>query len=496
MPDSPNEKVREQLTGNLQQDESLLHRALNCPENQDVVFRHAAFLGFDCCLVFLEGMADAALIGELILKAALVAPKGTAVPAAERASFLLERVLAVAQAEQESDVALLSARILGGMTVLLADGATDALCLETRGFEKRSVGAPLSESVVAGAQEGFVESLRTNTTLMHRYVQSAQLVTEYIEVGEQATLRLAVMHLKGVTREDILAEVKRRLRDIHAPSILGIGQVQQLIEDNPMALLPQMLQTERPDRTASALLDGQIVILAENSPCALIAPVTVFHFLHTSDDAFLRWQYGSFLRLVRLIGVALSLYLPASYIALTLFHAHLIPMALLSSIAETRAKVPFPIVSEVMFMEVSFFLINEAGTRIPSQIGTALGIVGALILGQAAVSASVISPILIIVIALTGLGNYAIPNYPFSLAVILCRMGLEAAAALLGVYGIVLFSLVAACRLARMRSFGVPYCAPIAPRRPHNPDILLRLPLQAQMQKLFFARGSRAGDAK
>ena len=489
MPERPHEALlRSRLSGDLARDRADLEALLNCPENADVTFRPFQAAGADCCLVFIEGMSNAALIGELILKAAFQSNVEAESASDAQLERLKQHVLAVSQVETESLFSALISRIVGGMSVLLVSGSTQALCLETRGYEKREVGRTQTESVVVGAQEGFVESLRTNITLVRRYVQSPELISEYMEVGTGVPLRLALMYVKGVVDEGILDELKRRLRCIQTPALLGIGQVQQLIEDHPRALLPQMLQTERPDRTAACLLDGQIAVFAENSPCALIAPVTLFHLLHAPDDSFLRWQYGTLLRVIRAIGIALSLFLPAVYIALTLFHAHLIPMALLASIAETRAKVPFSVVAEVLFMEASFFLINEAGTRIPSQIGSALGIVGALILGQAAVSASVISPILIIVIALTGLGNYAMPNYPFSLGVILCRLALEAAAALLGVYGILLVSLVLLSQLTGMHSLGVPFCAPVAPHRPHNPDLLLRLPLALQRRPMFFAR--------
>ena len=239
---------------------------------------------------------------------------------------------------------------------------------------------------------------------------------------------------------------------------------------------------DAPDRAP-----GQVVILADNSPYALAAPVTLFHQLHASDDSFSRWQYGTFLRLIRFTGMLISVFLPGLYIALTEYHMHLLPMSLLGSIAEARANVPFPILVEILIMEFSFYLINEAGTRIPQQIGSALGIVGALILGQAAVSASIISPILIIIVAITGLGNYAIPDYGFGIGLVICRLFVIAMGALLGLYGVCIAAFVLLVSLCGLRSFGCPYVAPIAPWRPHNPDLLLRLPVWLQKHPLFFA---------
>ena len=290
--------------------------------------------------------------------------------------------------------------------------------------------------------------------------------------------------------------LRARVKRVSAPAVNGIGALQQLIEDHPGALLPQMLQTERPDRAAACLLEGQALLLMDNSPYALAAPVSLFHQIHASDDTFARWQYGSFLRVIRLVGMLLSVFLPGLYVALTGYHLHLIPMSLLTSIAEARANVPFPILAEILIMEFSFYLINEAGTRMPQQIGSALGIVGALILGQAAVSASIISPILIIIVALSGLGNYAMPDYGFSLGLILYRLGVIAAAALFGLYGICAAAFCIVAGLCGMTSLGAPYFAPVAPPRPHNPDLLLRLPLWLQRRVTWGHRPNwMEGDA-
>lgn len=276
--------------------------------------------------------------------------------------------------------------------------------------------------------------------------------------------------------------------------------MQALIEDNPISLIPQILETERPDRTADCLCNGQVAVMVDNSPYALIAPITFFHLLHAADDSFMRWQYGTFTRLLRSLGLLISLFLPAIYLSLTTYHAHMIPLDLLTSIAETRAKVPFPILVEILILEFSFYLINEAGTRMPKQIGSALGIVGALILGQAAVSASIISPILVIIVALTGLGNYVTPTYSMSLAIQILRFGILFAAACLGLYGIVLCLFLYLCSLCALTSFNEPMMAPFAPYRPHNPDLMLRLPLFLQRRLLYVADRSgwlkRATDGK
>lgn len=488
MPDLPNEDLlRSGLETSLEKNIQKMKILLNVPLNSDVVFRECASSNFSLCVIYVEGMADDRKISEFILHACKESDSPLPSPG-PKIDVLEKSYLEVAQCKRESCFKEITASVLGGMTAVIVDGESECFLLETRGFASRPVSKPSNESVVMGAQEGFVENIRTNITLVRRYVQSTELITERMTIGTRVPCSIALMYLKGVAEDSVIDEARRRLKAISATRVQGIGSIQQWIEDQPRALFPQMLQTERPDRAASCLFDGQFVILAENSPYALTAPVTLFHLIHASDDTFMRWQYASFLRIVRFIGLLFSLFLPGLYVALTLHHTHLVPVTLLLSIAETRADVPFSILFEVLFMDFAFSLITEASTRIPAQIGSTISIVGALILGQAAVSASIISPILIIIISLTGLGNYAIPNYSLNISVILYRIAAILAGGFLGLFGLLGAAIVISVHLCSIRSFGVPYLAPVSPYRPHNPDILLRLSLRDQTRQMFYAQ--------
>lgn len=482
------ELLNSELKPSLEKNLEIIHTILNAPMNEDVVTRRYQSGGCELCAVYIEGMADDRKISEFILHACKEPQQDAQLAPEDRVSALVDDYIEIAQCKRESRLSELIKGIIGGMTVVLVDGAEEALLLETRGYVHRPVGKPSNESVVIGSQEGFVEHLRANITLVRRYVQSPQLVTERMTVGTGIPTSIALMYLKGVVRDEVIEEVRRRLNCIHSSSVQGIGGIQQHIEDQPNALFPQMLQTERPDRAAASLMDGQFIILAENSPYALSAPVTMFHLLHASDDTFMRWEYATFLRIIRIVGLVLALLLPGFYVALTLHHTHLVPLTLLLSIAKTRADVPFTILTEVLMMEFAFYLINEAGTRIPSQIGSTISIVGALVLGQAAVSASIISPILVILIALTGLGSYAVPNYSFGLSIVLYRLLIIFAGAVLGLYGILTACVGILVHLCGIHSFGVPYLAPVSPHRPHNADILLRLSIHHQRKLMFYAR--------
>ncbi len=488
--DKPREALlRTELLSSLDENVSRFRALLSDSVNADAQFRFIFCSGARLCVVYIEGMADDKKINDFILRACVrhQAAPGTRIDA----SYLLGNVLEIAQCEREQRVFRILASLVTGMTAILIDGSEEAILLETRGYPARQVNRTTNESVVIGAQEGFVESLRTNMTLMRRYVPSPNLITERISVGSVVPIQMVLVYLRDVADEAVVDAVRRRLKGVDARTVQGLGAIQQHIEDQPWALLPQMLQTERPDRAASCVMDGQVAMLAENSPYALIAPITLFHQLHASDDSFSRWQYGTFLRLIRIVGMLISVLLPGLYIALTDYHMHLLPLSLLGSIAEARANVPFPIVIEILIMEFSFYLINEAGTRIPQQIGSALGIVGALILGQAAVSASIISPILIIIVAITGLGNYAIPDYGFGIGLVICRLFVIACGASFGLYGFCLAAFVLSVSLCGMKSFGFPYMAPVAPARPHNPDLLVRLPIWLQRKAMYFAARRR-----
>lgn len=486
----PHEKLlREEFNQNLNENTQRLKTILNVPLNEDVIFREFETESCRICVVFIEGMSDENKIGEFILHAVKNdADKSNHALEDDILAHFSKNLLETAQAQTVSGLGDAVQRIVAGMVCVLIDGCGEALIIEARNYPFRAVNQPTGEKVVNGSHEAFNEHLRTNISLIRRYVQSPQLVTRKLTVGTKVPTQLAVVYLEGVASEKCLDELMRRLKSIRSATVQGSGHLEQLIEDSSFALVPQILQTERPDRAASCLKDGQIAILTENSPYALIVPITVFHLLHASDDSFMRWQYGTLLRIVRVLGALISLTLPALYIAMTLHHTHLIPMSLLTSIAESRANVPFPIIVEVLFMEFSLHLLNEAGIRIPSQIGTTLGIVGALILGQAAVSASIISPILIIVVALTGLGNYVIPDFGLCMAILIYRQGLILLSALLGLYGLFIGLFLMMTQLCSMKSFGVDYLSPVSPRRSHNPDIILRLPARMQRKVMYFAQ--------
>lgn len=371
-------------------------------------------------------------------------------------------------------------QMMTGRAVIFAQGMDCALGLDIRTFVRRGIAPPLTESVVLGPHQGFNESIRDCITLLRRILPTPDLIGEMRVIGDRCPTSLCVMYLDGAVDGDSLARVKSRLDGIRTDHVLSIGALQQLLEDRPFSLLPQCCLTERPDRAASMMLEGQIVLVLDGSPQVLVMPVSILHLLHTPDDTSARWQYGTFLRILRLLGTLCALILPGLFVALVTFHPEVLPVTLLTAMLESQAAVPLTVPAEAFLMLVMFNLIGEASTRVPSVMGGTLGTVSGLILGSAAVDAKLVHPLLLIIVAVSSLGSYAVPDYSLGLAVRIGQLLLLAAGCVFGVYGMVLFLVAGTVRLCALTSLGAPYAAPIAPLRPHNPDELARWPLWQQ----------------
>lgn len=463
---------------------------LGAPDNADVILRRFRSGAFESAVLAIDGMTDARAVDEHILRPCQDLPEtaGEDVPLEDRVAFLMGHAVSVLPMKMKQNIDELIADALSGQCVLLCDGCTTACVMDTRGFEKRPVMRPEAEQVVTGPHESFNESIRTNITLLRRIVQREELTTEFITTGGDMKTRCALLYLRGTADEAMIARIKRRIMACDTGFALTTGGIEQLIEDHPLALLPQCVTTERPDRAASFLAEGQVVVLTDGSPSALGAPATLWHQLHTPDDASMRWQYGTFLRLVRLLGIAIHLFLPGVYLAILRFHPELLTPMLLTSVYETSARVPIPVLAEALLMTLAFDLINEAGLRAPGALGNALGIVSGLILGQSAVSADIVSPLLLIIVAASGLGGFCVPSYALGIGLKIAQLMLILAGALGGLYALGLTALSLACGACMLSSAGSPLTAPVTPRRPHNPDIFLRLPLRFQKARAFFAK--------
>ncbi|MGE5631742.1 MAG: spore germination protein [Caulobacteraceae bacterium] len=489
-----NNMVAPKLTVNIE----FIKQKFNMPKNQDIILRDFNIAQkIEACLVFVDGMVDKTVINQFILPQLMNPEYFRSFSGDCPLDYIVKNVISVNQVTKIKELEKITTQVLNGLTALFIDGCDECLLIESRGFEKRPVDKPQTETVVKGSQEAFNENLRTNLTLIRRVIKNENLVTEIMPVGKMNKVNCAVAYLEGIANLKLINEVKKRLKNIDIDFIAGDGMIEQLIEENSFMLFPQVISTERPDRAASFIMEGKIVIICEGTPFALSVPVTFFHLFHTSEDSMLRWQYGTFLRLIRFLGVVLAALLPGMYIALTFYHDEMIPTPLLASIISARENVPFPSIIEILMMEVAFELIREGGIRIPGVIGQTLGIIGALILGQAAVAAGFVSPALIIIVAVSGLGSFCIPNISLSLAIRIIRFIFIFLGATLGFYGISLGITIIGAIACNMKSFGVPFFSPVAPKTKVNPDIFIRQPIWKQKMRpdyLNTPNRKRAGD--
>lgn len=470
---------------NLEQNLTLIKKSFIVPTNKDLNIRNIYIKSLKCdgALVFIDVMVDSKIIEKEIIDPLLSVV--TLHSGGDDLSKLEKEVLTVKELERLSSLDDITSSILKGNTILLVQGISECLSLSTTGFEHRAVEKPTNENVLKGPKEAFVESAKTNISLVRRQVKYETLITENLSVGKKEIDTVYMMYIDDVVDKDIVNDVKNRLAKIDSEFIQNLSMLEQYIEERSYSLIPTVLYTERPDRASSFLHEGHIILIMNNSPSCLVVPVTFFAFFHTGEDQYERWSYGNFIRLIRVFSFFIALMVPALYVAITNFHQEMIPTDLVLAISGTRETLPFPAVIEVLLMELSFELIREAGTRIPTSIGPTIGIVGALILGQAAVEANIVSPILVIVVALTGLSSFAIPDISFSYMIRITRFILILFAVTFGFLGISTFLAMMIAHLVSINSFGVPFLSPLAPHYRSSKDLIVRAPVWKQWVRPF-----------
>jgi spore germination protein KA len=389
----------------------------------------------------------------------------------------IEDEISSGQVEKGDTIQQIVDHMLIGGTVLLINGFNQALFISEQSWPQRSVEDPPSEAVVLGPREGFTENIRTNTSMIRRRVKTPQLKLESMKVGKLSKTEVVITYIDGLAESSLVEEVRTRLNRINVDAIEDSGYIVEFIEDNPYSVFPQILQTERPDRVVGNLYEGRVGIIVENSPFVLVVPVTFFQMMNSPEDYYGRFVMASFIRLIRYLFLHIALLFPSIYIAVTTFHQELLPTNLLFSVAASREKVPFPAIVEALLMEITFEALREAGLRLPRPIGSTVSIVGALVIGQAAVEAGIVSAPLVIVVSITGIASFMFPSYSMTGAIRLLRFLMMFLAATLGFYGILLGIFFMLVHLVQLRSFGVPYLAPAAPFNFNNmKDVLIRAP--------------------
>lgn len=438
---------------------SYINSRFSIPLNNDVVLRtFEIYGGRKCFLIYYEGMVVTQYVDDNIIKSFMELSEIKELD--EIDEDLFRKYSTHAQARVLKDMDTIAEDVNFGACAVFIDGAECAFVYDVRGWEHRSISKPENEQSIYGPQEAFSEMLRTNTSLVRKIIKSEKLVALGVSIGNVSKTKGVLLYIDDIANKKLVDEVKRRLDGISVDYVISVEEVQMFIEDHSFFITPQILGTERPDRAARALTEGRCVLILNGSPRALIMPSNVFELTHVVSDEYLNMPFALMSRVVRYIGMFLSLLLPALYLAITLYHQEIIPTYLLYSISASRENVPFPSLVELLLMDISFELIREAGIRMPSPIGSTLGIVGGLILGQAAVSAKMVSPIMIIVIAITGIGSFTNADYSLGWTYRILRLAFILLAASFGFFGIACGIVLYSLYLGSIKTFGIPFLSP------------------------------------
>ncbi|GED60295.1 spore germination protein [Brevibacillus formosus] len=476
-------------------DENLEKVKKELGNSTDLVTRQVRLEAVDQLLVgilYTEGLVDKNMISSF-LESLMIHARKTVIPTeAEREveplMLMKDFLLTMGGVEEVYDFDHLYDAILTGDTVMLVEGYTYGFIINTKQWEDRGVQEPSVQTVVRGSREAFSENLRTNTALVRRRINNRNLWLETVQVGEMTQTKVAMMYIKGVVQDSVVTEVRERLGQIKIDGILESGNIEELIQDHTFTPFPTVYNTERPDSVAAGLLEGRVAILVDGTPIVLLVPAVFVQFFQSPEDYYMRADFG-ILRILRLISFFVALLGPSIYVAITTFHQEMLQTNLIMSIAAQREGVPFPAAVEAMLMEFTFEMLREAGVRMPRAVGSAISIVGALVLGEAAVQAGLVSPATVIVVSITAITSFVFPSFSMSIPIRLLRFGLIALAASFGFIGIFVGMIALCIHLCTLRSFGVPYMAPLAPMNlADQKDTLLRIPIWMMHTRPHFLR--------
>ena len=457
-------------------------------QSDDFTVRRFRIFGqYQAAVLFFSSLINKTMLNDDVLKPLMQVPshlQSQLLSADELKNVLQNDILHHAESQLEHETARLIDSLLRGESVVVVDGWEEALVIGTSYVEKRSIEQPSTEQVVRGSREGFVEVLMTNLSLLRYRLPSADFRVKTMKIGRITKSNVAICHIEGIANPALVEEVKNRLEAIDIDGVLDSGYLEQLIEDNPLSPFPQLQNTERPDKAVANLLEGRVIVLVDGSPFALILPSVFTQFYQSVEDYTGRFLMGSLVRMARLIALVFSLVFPSLYVSVISFNPELIPTKFAVAVAGGRAGVPFPAVIEVLVMEVSMEVLREATLRMPQQVGGALSIVGVLVIGQAAVAAGFVSPITVVMVALTTIGSFATPAYDAAIALRMLRFPLIILSGTFGLYGVMVGLILIINHMLSLRSFGIPYLSPVVPGNFEGmKDTLIRSPIWWMRQR-------------
>ncbi|MBW7455595.1 spore germination protein [Paenibacillus sepulcri] len=465
------------LGNNLLENEQILKNIFqNC---SDICFREITIQGQTrLLLIFVDGMIDENMISSNLLRPLMYNGLPQGLGTIDSIAQMCEQEhLSFVNTEKLSSIGEISEHILKGCVAILADAENTALLADVSMFQTRNIEEPADEATLRGSRESFTEHLRTNLTLLRRIFATPKLKIESLKIGKLTQTNVVITYIEGIVSISVLQEIRQRINRIKLDGILESGYIEESIEDTSLSPFPQMLTTERPDVVAAGLLEGKVAVLTNGTPHALVIPMTFWDGLQAPDDYYERFLFVSLNRWIRYIFALISVFLPSIFIALTNFHPEMVPPKLMMSIAALRERAPFPTVIEVFIMEIMFEGLREAGIRLPKQIGPLVSIVGALVIGEAAVRAGIISAPIVIVVSAAGISSFVIPRYRFGFPLRMLRFPLLILSGLFGLFGTAIGIIAVLIHLIQLNPFGTPYLTPAAPLMTRRlKDVLMRWP--------------------
>ncbi len=459
------DKHNKKLSGYYSTDLNMLKKEFGYKVSGDIKLREFTVkIGssdIDAALFYIDGLINKSILNNFILMPMMVHSREMNI---NDIRDILSVLLPQAEAVEEDRLSELSYALNFGSAVLIVNGFEKAIALDIKGWNAKPIGEPQSEKVIRGPNDAFNEQLRSNTALIRRLIRSSNLISCEKKIGTISQTPCSILYMKNIADEKLVDEVIKRVDNISIDYIMTSAELELYIEEKTYSAIPQFLSTERPDRTAKAILDGKVAILVDGSPYALLMPATFYELNESTEDTYLRYPYANLMRLVRAVAFFFSILLPGIYIAIMNFHNELIPTNLLITIIAAKQEVPFPGFIELVFMEIALEIIREAGVRVPAPSGSTLSIVGALILGQAAVEAGIVSPVVIIVVSLAAIGSFATPNYYLGLSARVMKFVYIFLGGFAGLLGISVGLYIHTLLWISTTSLGTGMLAPFAPR--------------------------------
>ena len=461
-----------------------IKQALETSFNGSFDFKIKQFENDTVLMAFLEGFVNKELVSAAVVRP-IIHVIGE-IEAGERnkktIAYVKSKITSACGTMELTDFNDCILSILAGCTIVFVDGDATGLKIDLRDPEKRSIEESPSEAVSRGSREGFTETLMTNTSMLRRIIKDSNLVFEKTQVGRVTKTNVAICYLKGLANQEIIDEVRKRVRNIKTEAILETGYIEEEIEDAPLSIFPTIFNSERPDAIAGKILEGRVAILCEGTPSVLTVPNLFVDYLQYSEDYNNRWVFSGIIRFSRFIAFLISTMAPAYYIALLSFHQDVIPFKLLLTIMKDRKGVPLSPLVETLVLLLLFEIIKESGLRMTRAIGQSVSIVGGLIVGQAAVEAGMASTPAVVVVAAASVCAFVVAK--LDAPVFIMRVSLMFIANSIGILGVVLGSIGFLIYMTSLKSFGVPYFSPIAPLDGHDlQDTVLRLPLWTMLRR-------------